>query len=114
MTQTRNASYMGQFSEEQLAYFYGFPAWMEAFWALGVWGAVAGSILLLARSRFALHAFIVSLVGLVGSSVYSFFLSGMPSDMNTIKYMAFIIAIFAVTIALIIYARRMTAHDVLR
>ena len=114
MTQTRNESYMSSFSEEQLTYFYGFPAWMEAFWALGVWGAVAGSVLLLARSRFALHAFVVSLVGLVGSSVYSFFLSEMPSDMNSSGYLAFTIAIYVVTIALIVYAWRMIARNVLR
>ncbi|MEJ2086529.1 MAG: hypothetical protein P8Y44_12770, partial [Acidobacteriota bacterium] len=26
--------YMSQFNEQQLAYFYGFPAWVTAFWAI--------------------------------------------------------------------------------
>ncbi|MEX0892485.1 MAG: hypothetical protein WEB88_09975 [Gemmatimonadota bacterium] len=43
MTQTRNEGYMGQFSAEQLEYFYGFPTWVVAFWALAVWGGVAFS-----------------------------------------------------------------------
>ena len=42
-------------SSSQIAYFDTFPAWATGFWALGVWGAFLGSILLLARSRFAIH-----------------------------------------------------------
>ena len=32
MTQTKNESYMGQFDQVQLDYFYGFPMWVEVFW----------------------------------------------------------------------------------
>lgn len=35
-TQLEWEFYMGQFTEEQLAYFYGFPAWTVAAWALAV------------------------------------------------------------------------------
>ena len=52
--------YMSQFSEEQLEYFYGFPAWATSGWAIAVWGALLGSILLLLRTRWALWAFVVS------------------------------------------------------
>ena len=44
MTQTRNESYMGQFTPEQLEFFYGFPTWLVAFWALAVWGGVLGVV----------------------------------------------------------------------
>ena len=37
-TQYRMESYMSQFTPEQLEYFYGFPAWMDAAWAIAVWG----------------------------------------------------------------------------
>ena len=37
MTQTRNEAYMDQFTPEQLEFFYGFPVWLIAFWALAVW-----------------------------------------------------------------------------
>ena len=47
-------------------------AWMDAFpmyakigWGLGVWGGLLGAILLLMRSRYALWAFAVSMVGVV-------------------------------------------------
>lgn len=47
-------------------------AWMDAFpiyakigWALGVWGGLLGAILLLMRSRYAVWAFAVSMLGIV-------------------------------------------------
>ena len=58
MTQTNNAAYLAQFTAEQRAYFDNFPMWMEAVWAIGVWGAVLGSVLLLLRSNWALQAFL--------------------------------------------------------
>lgn len=42
MTQTQNAAYLAQFTEAQRAYFESFPMWMEAVWAIGVWGGRAG------------------------------------------------------------------------
>lgn len=47
------------------------PAWLSALWALGVWGGLAGAVLLLARNRLAVTAFLVSLVGAAGSFVAS-------------------------------------------
>jgi hypothetical protein len=40
---------------------------------LGPWCGLAGAILLLVRSRFAVHAFALSLVGMVLSFGYQFF-----------------------------------------
>ena len=52
-------------------------AWMDAFpiyakvgWALGVWGGLLGAILLLIRSRYALWAFALSMIGIVLSIGY--------------------------------------------
>lgn len=70
MTKTRNADYLKNFPPEMMAIIDAFPAWVTAAWACGVWGAVAGSVLLLLRSRYAVHAFAVSLVGLAASTVY--------------------------------------------
>lgn len=70
MTNTRNADYLKNFPPEMMTIIDAFPAWVTAAWACGVWGAVAGSVLLLLRSRFAVHAFAVSLAGLAASTVY--------------------------------------------
>jgi len=39
------------------------PTWAHIGWSLGIWGSVAGSLLMLARSRHATTAFLVSLLG---------------------------------------------------
>lgn len=115
MTQTENADYLAMFTPEQKAYFLSFPTWMEVFWALGVWGAVAGSVLLLMRSRHAVTALAVSLLGLAVSTFWQFFLSGVdttalfgpvPLVMNAV--------IWVICIALLLYARRQMANGVLR
>src|SRR4051812_2966442 len=53
MTQTRNERYLAGFTDPQRVYFDSFPIWMESAWAFGVWGGLLGSLLLLARSRYA-------------------------------------------------------------
>ncbi len=115
MTQTNNATYLAAFTQEQRDYFNSFPAWMEAAWACGVWGAIAGSILLLMRNRYAVTAFIVSLAGLAISTVYQFVLS----DVDTLKIMppeaAYItVAIWIIAIALLAYAWWLRGKAVLR
>ena len=52
---------------EMLAYLATMPVWAHAGWAFGVWGSFAGSILLLMRSRHAVTAFWVSLLGAIVS-----------------------------------------------
>ncbi|BDI60509.1 hypothetical protein [Qipengyuania nanhaisediminis] len=120
MTQTRNEAYLraaadnaGVSYDMMMGYFTGFPAWADAFWALGVWGAVAGSILLLLRSRFAFHGFVISLIGLAGTTLYTF-TSDIPAEMKSPFMWIFSAVIVIVTILLAIYARRMTAAGVLR
>ena len=75
MTQTRNAAYMEQFTPEQLEYFYSFPAWVTAGWAIAVWGGVLGSVLLLLRKRLAEPVYLVSFVAMVITTIHNFVLT---------------------------------------
>ena len=70
-------------------------------------------MLLLLRSRFAVQAFIVSLVGLVLSNVYSLTnpMEGMTDSAAT--YVA-VAVVAAVMVALTVYAHRMRRRGVLR
>lgn len=120
MTQTRNMDYLASGAETLgvpvdivVDYYTGFPVWADFFWALGVWGAVAGSILLLLRSRYAFHAFVVGFVGLIGTSVYTFG-TEMPEGMASPFVYVFSAVIVIITLLLIWYARRMAAKGVLR
>jgi hypothetical protein len=114
MTQTRNQAYLANFTDPQRAYFESFPIWMEATWAFGVWGGLAGSLLLLARSRHAVAAFAISLAGLAISTVYQYVLSTPPADMMTGAMVAMNIAIWAVAIGLLVHALHMRKRGVLR
>ncbi|WP_298599305.1 hypothetical protein [uncultured Sphingorhabdus sp.] len=115
MSQTKNAAYLAQMTAEQRAYLDSFPTWMEAFWALGVWGSVLGSVLLLMRNRHAVAAFGASLLGLAVSTLWHFGLSGVDFaklfGAGQIAMMAFI---WIVLIALFVYARKKRAQGLLR
>jgi len=113
MTQTRNASYMSAFTPEQLDYFYGFPAWVVAAWALSVWGGVLGSILLLLRRRWAVPVFGVSLATMVLTSIYNFVLSDGFEVMGGAGGLVFSAVIFVIAVGLFIYARRLAYMGVL-
>ena len=114
MTQTNNAAYLSQFSAEERAFFDSFPGWMEAFWALGVWGALIGSLVLLIRSRYAVHAFGLSLVGIVVGMGYQYLVMEAPESLTTGAMAVMPWVILAVGIALFVYARNQAAKGVLR
>lgn len=114
-TRMRNMDYLESmgFTEEALAYIDSFPIWIDLAWALGVWGAVAGSILLLLRSRFASIAFGLSLLGAIVSNLYPL-MTEPPEIMQSAVASIMGIIIITIAAALLIYARRMTAKGVLR
>lgn len=112
-TQLRLESYMSQFTQEQLDYFYGFPSWMVAAWAIAVWGGLLGSIALVLRRRWAVWLFALSLVGLALSTLFNFVLSDGAAIMGTGAGI-FTVVIWIVTIALLLYARRQAANGLLR
>ena len=114
MTQTKNAQYLAAMTEEQLAWVDSFPAWAEGAWALGVWMSVAGSILLLFRSRLAVPAFIVSLIGVLGTTIFQYGLSDTPESLRTTGTIAFSAAIWIVAILLLWYSVQMRKRGVLR
>lgn len=114
MTQTRNASYMSAFTPEQLSYFYGFPRWVVACWALSVWGGVLGSLLLLLRRRLAVPVFAVSLLTALATFFYNYVLTRGIEIMGGVGAAVFSAVILAVALALLVYARRLAAQRVLR
>jgi len=111
-TQLQLGAYMGQFSEEQLAYFYGFPKWVVAAWAFGVWGGLAGSIGLLLRKKWAVWAYAISLAGMAISSIYTLFLTnGLEMMGEGSLFMTALIWVLA--IFLLVYSIAMTKRGVL-
>lgn len=116
MTNTQGEAYMraSGMTQPMIDYFLAMPNWMYAPWIAGVWGAVAGSVLLLLRMKWAVYAFAISLVGAVVSLVFGLMnpMPGLPPEMAAMKVMPWIIAIIAA--ALLFYARAMAKKGVLR
>jgi len=113
MTQTQNEAYMAAFTPEQLAFFYGFPWWLTAAWAIAVWGSVAGSLLLLFRKAMAVPVFVVSLACMVLTSFHNFVLSDGAEIMGGIGPVIFSAVIFIVAVLLVVYSRKQRAAGVL-
>lgn len=82
MTVTANEAYLASFPDSMIAYWESLPTWSTAFWALGVWGGLAGAILLLLRSRFAVWAFAVSAIGAIVGLGYQMFMTDLPAEMT--------------------------------
>ncbi len=113
MTQTKNEEYMSAFTPEQLAFFYGFPSWVVAAWAVAVWGGVLGALLLLLRRRLAVWVFLASLVAMVLTTIHNYALSNGLEVVGDAFTLIFSAVIFVVACALYLYARAMQRRGVL-
>jgi hypothetical protein len=111
MTKTRNASYLASLTAEQMAVFERIPGWVDVAWAVGVWGALLGSMLLLLRRRWAVHAFRLSLLGAAVVTAYQIRVA--PQPLSNADW-ALTIAVLVVGLALVLYARWQIVRGVLR
>ena len=119
MTRTRGADYLkemmpGTDPNAMMAYIDAFPMFAQVGWGLGVWGAVAGSILLLLRHRFAVIAFAVSLIGALLSLGYQTVGPPGAKGMSEAAMAVVPYVIIALTIAQLLYAQSMRTRGVLR
>lgn len=113
MTQTRNEAYMSSFTPEQLSFFYGFPAWVVAAWAVGVWGGVLGSLMLLFRRRQAVWIFLASLAAIVVTTFQNLVLSNGMAVVGDAFSLGFTATIFVIALMLFLYARAMQKRNIL-
>jgi len=89
MSLTRGDAYYREvgMTDAQIAHMATYPAWMILVWAIGVWGALLGAVLLLARSKWAVEVFAASLAGFLMSLVYAYVISPMPDSGNAMAIM---------------------------
>ena len=114
MSLTRNAGYLAKMPADAVAYQQALPAWLTGFWALGVWGGLAGAILLLARSRYSVWAFGLSLIGAVVGLGYQMFMTKMPASMTGGMMGIFPWVIIAIAAFQLWYANRSDKQGALR
>ena len=89
------------------------PMWAHIVFALGVFGGVAGCVLLLLRKTWAMPVFIVSLVGVLAHSAYSFLLS------DTVKVMGLVnmtpaLLIVLIAIGLVLFSQFCASRNWIR
>ena len=116
-TTTRGEAYMRAmgFGDDMIAYYNAMPTWMYGPWILGVWGAVIGSILLLARRRWSVVAFALSFLGALISLIYGKLIDPPPTptpEMAAMAWMPYVILLIAAF--LLWYALAMAKRGVLR
>lgn len=120
MTKTQGAKYIaatmpGVDANAALAWINDMPLYAQIGWALGVWLALLGSVLLLMRSRWAVWCFGLSLVGAVLSLGYQMLLAPpMPGAGSSPVMKAMPIVILVIAVALFLYARGQEKKGVLR
>lgn len=77
-----NADTVAQMPEIYQLIINGRPEWATAAFAIGVFGGAVGCILLLLRRQVAVAIFVVSLVGIMGTAIFTIMLAGaVPSMM---------------------------------
>jgi hypothetical protein len=115
MSKTGGDAYLKKMgmTDAQVAHMHAYPAWMTADWAIGVWVGLLGALLLVARTRYAFHVFVVSLAAFLVMLVYTYGLSDGLKVMGS-QGMVFNLIILALCVFFAWYARMMTKRGVLR
>ena len=112
LTMTRNEAYMSHFTAEQLEFFYGFPAWVVALWAIAIWGGLLGIILLLLRRKRAVPVLVVSFACMAATMIHNYGFAG-GAEISGGSGIIFSMVVFLVSLALIFYSRAMARKGVL-
>jgi hypothetical protein len=115
MSMSQGDTYMAGagMTPEQIAHYQQMPPWMTVDWAVGVFGALLGSVLILLRHRLAWPVLAVSLAAFLLSLAYTYALTDGGKIMG--PQMAITSAVIAGLLAFFVwYAWWMTRRGVLR
>lgn len=115
MTLAQGDAYMSSagMTPQQIAHYHQMPTWMRVDWAIGVWSALIGSVLILLRRRLAFPIFVLSLAAYLISLLYTYVLSH-AGDMMGQRIAITSAVITAFLLFFIWYSRLMARRGVLR
>ncbi|NQX78530.1 hypothetical protein [Gilvibacter sp.] len=91
----------------------GTPAWATAAFAIAVWFGILGSIALLLKRKFAYPLFLLSLLGIIGQSIHTFFLSDYLDVMGT-EGLILPVLVIVLGVVFFLYAKKATAEGILK
>ena len=115
MTMAQGSTYMASagMTPAQIAHYEQMPAWMTVVWAVGVWGAMVASVLILLRRKLAVSVLALSLGAFLVSLLYTYVLTDGGEVMG--REMAIASAVItALLLFFMWYAWLMTKRGVLR
>ncbi len=115
MSMAQGSEYLARagMTPDQIAHYLRMPSWMRVDWAVGVFGALLASVLLLLRRKLALPTFIVSLAAFLISLLYTYVLTDGGAVMG--QQMAITRAVIAGLLVFFSwYSRFMAVRGVLR
>ncbi|MFC0687467.1 hypothetical protein [Novosphingobium clariflavum] len=111
MTVTRDPAWMAPVPPAVVDWLDAAPVWALAGWAFGVGGGLLGALLLVMRSRWAVHAFALSLLGLAANQAY-LLLSPIPAA-ATLGDLALRLAIWTAALVQFFYTARLRGRGAL-
>ena len=111
MTVSKNEAYLSQFSQQQLAFFYGFPLWVYFAWAAAIFGGFVGSFLLVFRKRTAIPCFLVSFIAILLVGFQNYVLDKGMAVMGDTFSLVFEVLIIFMGLGLYLYARAMLKQN---
>lgn len=109
----RTPGYIAEMTLAQVRFIETMPVWVSVAFGLAVWGGVLGALALLLRRRLAFNAYIAALIGFLVNAAYVYVIK----DGATVFGMGAVginVAIFAICLFEIGYARWMAKRGVLR
>ena len=114
MSMAQGSTYMASvgMTPAQIAHYEAMPPWMTVVWAVGVWGAFLGSVLILLRRRVAAPVFAVSLAAFLLSVLYTYVLTDGGPIMGSAMAITSVV-ITALLLFFMWYSRLMTKRGVL-
>ena len=113
LTILRNPGYMAHFPAQMGNWLDAMPPTVHFLWAMGVWGSLAGSVLMLLRRRQAGLAFMLSFIAAAGSYSWQFSQT-LPAGFNAFGLHMMALVILSVIFGLWWYVRSMFWHGVLK
>jgi len=117
MTRTENAEYLAEIPQPLMDYYMNMSPLLDFTWPLAVWAGVLGWVLMLARSRYAVPVFLISLVSMVVNFGYMFIDGGLSlqaEHMGAALGWGMTIAVLALGLFAVWFSRAMRARGILR
>jgi len=106
LTQFRLPAYMAFFTPDQIAYFTALPLWVDAAWALGVWGGLLGAWMLARQSAWSPLILALAFAGTAAATAWLLALSSPPMQAVTGPVGLWVmLGAVALSLAIYIYAR---------